>query len=157
MKNYKLWQQASKAFVAFNKCDDEVYKAVGDKIWHSDPINALVGEVWDCHMNTLLSILSEGKETNYWNLHGRFDSPGGASGLRPVAWYNTKYNKKEYIVRKGMSGFIPEQLEKIFKLPERRGYVLGLAMYQDLVDIENKWRKNETKTSSPKNKKLKRK
>lgn len=158
-KNYNQWKVAARTFKSFMEYDEHVYKSVGDRTWHSDPINTAFSHTWENLMNTLLAILSEGKETDFWALHERFDSPGGATGKKPIAWYKTQYNSKEdgYLERKGMGGFIPEQLEKVFKIPERQGYITALSMYKDLVDIETKWRKNEAKTSSSKSKKTNRK
>jgi hypothetical protein len=150
MKNYRLWREAAKAFKAFSEYDDVIYQTVGSTAWHSDPINGLYGQVRDSHMNTLLSIISEGKETEYWALHEKFDSPGHRTG-KPVAWYKTEFNTKDQkniTTRKGQTGFIPEQLEKVFKLPERRGYMLALSMYNDLVKIEKQWRKKNEKAAA---------
>lgn len=157
MKNlktqYELWKQFSLAFKAFEKYDNEVYKAIGDKVWHSDPINENYGEVWNQYMGTFLTFLSEGKETSYSKLYDRFESPGGATGKKPVAWYKTSYNDGEtYKVRKGYSGFIPECFQEAFKDETVKGFETAKGMYKDLVDIETKWRTNETKTRSTKRK-----
>jgi hypothetical protein len=155
MRNYRLWREAVKAFKAFKEYDDIIYKTVGDYAWHSNPINDLFSKAWENHMNTILAIVTEGKETDYWKLHEKFNSPASGDRLKPVAWYKTQYNitQDKYKERKGMSGFIPEQLEEVFLLPERRGYVIALSMYNDLIKIEKQWRKkNETKTISAKRK-----
>jgi len=150
MKNYRLWREAAKAFKAFKEYDDVIYATVGDKAWHNDPINKLYGEARNSHMNTLLAIISEGKETEYWALHDKFNSPASGDKFKPVAWYKTEFNTKDekYIERKGMTGFIPEQLEKVFVIPERRGYMIALSMYDDLIKIEKQWRKKNEKAAA---------
>jgi hypothetical protein len=131
---YWKWNMAVRAYNAFREYDNKVYDLVGDRVWHSEEINGLVCKTTDYHFDTLITILSGGRDRDFWKFYDRFETPGGKKEGKPVAWNN---------------GFPPEKMMyKLFENPSRSAFILGQKMYEDLITLE---REHEAKTRRSKN------
>lgn len=137
-KNYWQWDRAVRVLLAFQKFDDRVYKEVGEEVWHANPMNRLNCEVTDSMYNSLIHILSDGKERDFWKWYERFDTPGGSKGNKPIVWERDG----------GNYAFLPERLMyALFKQHSRRGFLLAQEAYNKCKQIEEAY---EAKTTSPK-------